>query len=212
MTNDNQYYFNRVIPGDGCFYAVGTHSSVPENWQEPDTTRTIITRFHNDGSRDWTRFVSHDRLDPSIYQYQAVHGIAQEDGSLLVLASIDRFDQSSAAYIWLFTLDSNGCHENHPCDSFLVLDDALTYSDGDSMVVNPNHSYIYPNPVEDRLFLQKLQQFSEYSIFNNIGFNIDHGIISDASISVAHLPAGHYILRLTNKNLAIHEQYTFIKL
>ena len=60
---------------------------------------------------------------------------------------------------------------------------------------------IYPNPVQDVIYLKSEKEFVSYSIYNMVGQQISTSTISGKStINVGKLSAGQYILKLTDKN------------
>lgn len=82
---------------------------------------------------------------------------------------------------------------------------------GASSVKIGANSMVYPNPVKDMLFVKSQKEFTSYSIYNMAGQIITSGKISaNPTLSVANLPVGNYLLKLTDKNGNV-ENSTFIK-
>lgn len=60
---------------------------------------------------------------------------------------------------------------------------------------------IYPNPVRDALYIKSDNEFISYSVYNMAGQLISiEKIVGKSPLNVSNLPAGQYILKLTDKN------------
>ena len=59
---------------------------------------------------------------------------------------------------------------------------------------------LYPNPANDKLFLEGLEEESEISIYNAMGMKVKTTTLQgDAEINISELPAGLYLLRIGNQ-------------
>jgi len=73
------------------------------------------------------------------------------------------------------------------------------------------NSLIYPNPVKDMLFVKSEKEFTSYSIYNMAGQMVfSQKIAGKPTVNVEKLPAGNYLLKLTDKNGNV-ENTQFIK-
>ena len=59
---------------------------------------------------------------------------------------------------------------------------------------------LYPNPANDLIYLEGLEEESEISIYNAIGMKVKTTMLQgDAEINISDLPAGLYLLRIGNQ-------------
>ena len=59
---------------------------------------------------------------------------------------------------------------------------------------------LYPNPANDKLFLEGLEEDCEISIYNAMGMKVKTMTLQgDAEINISELPAGLYLLRIGNQ-------------
>jgi hypothetical protein len=60
---------------------------------------------------------------------------------------------------------------------------------------------IYPNPANDRIFLEDIEGMELYRIINNQGIEVKTGILSGLGqdINISDLPSGVYMLELSGK-------------
>ena len=59
---------------------------------------------------------------------------------------------------------------------------------------------LYPNPANDMIYLEGLEEESEISIYNAIGMKVKTTMLQgDAEINISELPAGLYLVRIGNQ-------------
>lgn len=74
---------------------------------------------------------------------------------------------------------------------------------------------LYPNPVQDQLFLQNTQQWQQYQVYNLQGQKITEGILPKRgqvkTIPTYDLPQGTYLLRLIDEHQKRYKTLKFVK-
>jgi len=90
---------------------------------------------------------------------------------------------------------------DYPCDTVFITSTKQIFGDPDF--------HIYPNPVEDKLYLEKTDPNWEYKIINLQGQAILQGKYQDF-IEVSQLHSGIYFLQLSN-NAELYKAVKFVK-
>lgn len=79
---------------------------------------------------------------------------------------------------------------------------------GESLIENEIVLGIYPNPVDDNLYLNTTENVKEVSIYNILGVNVyQDNDFSDSSIDVSNLNEGVYIIRVTTDNGRVTKRF-----
>ena len=68
---------------------------------------------------------------------------------------------------------------------------------------NKESIYVYPNPVEDLLYIKNLPVRTDYKIINSLGQIVDSGKITSNRLNVNKLISGIYILNINRINIKI---------
>lgn len=79
---------------------------------------------------------------------------------------------------------------------------------GESLIENEIVLGIYPNPVDDKLYLNTTENVKEVSIYNILGVIVyQDNDFSDSSIDVNNLSEGVYIIRVTTDNGRVTKRF-----
>lgn len=74
--------------------------------------------------------------------------------------------------------------------------DNLTYSNVITIYLNDNQIKLYPNPAQNRIWLENIAEYSEYSIYNLLGQSLMIRQKYDGGIDISQLPNGLYFLQV----------------
>ncbi len=77
----------------------------------------------------------------------------------------------------------------------------------DAISLNTNSVKLYPNPVNDRLFIKSTEQIKSISIYNIKGQLIKQTIETTNGIDVSVLPSGLYMIQIKTSNNTINQKF-----
>lgn len=150
------------------------------------------------------------------YTWTAPSGISLADNeSKIINFTAPSVEKDSTI---IFTLEVNdGFQEKSKQVSVLVKNTNTVV--GVSKLDKKNNIAVYPNPVKDgQLHLESIEFIGDdlkYSIYSMTGTFMQMGLISGAhsksSINVDEIPAGCYMIQLTNKNIKTASRFIKLK-
>ncbi|MEM9546034.1 MAG: T9SS type A sorting domain-containing protein [Bacteroidota bacterium] len=190
-TNDGQHYF--VTIGENVPQTDGS------NWPFGDL---LLQKWTDDHTMLWEkRFFSHKRLKRLYVQNFEF----SENGDIHIVGYVwPDFPFTQNFDFWLFSVDSNGCH-NGDCSEVVDLDQ--TVNTLDPLPVQSS-AVAYPNPVHDVLHLQNVSDGVPIQVLNTLGqikietlYEIKHGI------NMRQLESGVYYIKVNGqKSISILKQ------
>lgn len=134
----------------------------------------------------------------------------RHSGTGISSRSMQAVSTSSAGYGTLYSAlwQSTGAVNQ---GNFIYLEITADGQLGASSVKIGNSSVIFPNPVQDFLYIKADKEITSYSVYNMAGQLVaSEKIYGKSPINVARFPVGQYLLKLTDKNGNI-ESSQFIK-
>jgi len=142
------------------------------------------------------------RLAPPPY-FVVIKGVSIDNRAprLPVTAIIDNGGGGTGDIRCFESTDCNIQFVDYPCDTVFIASTKQIFGDPDF--------HIYPNPVEDKLYLEKTDPNWEYKIINLQGQAILQGKYQDF-IEVSQLHSGIYFLQLSN-NAELYKAVKFVK-
>ncbi|MCE7060779.1 T9SS type A sorting domain-containing protein [Dyadobacter sp. CY343] len=120
--------------------------------------------------------------------------------------------ESKASFIYNFSDKAPQPGNNYYRLKMVDLDGTFAYSAIQEVYIKNITETIFPNPVEDKLYFQNLdeQLVEEVSIYNAAGKEVITSPYSNTGVAVNHLSAGIYIINVTRKDGG-NTRYKFVK-
>ena len=179
---------------------------------------TFVTRIDSaNGNIKWLKIFTHEITEPNLfglsYADSYIHDVIElPNGNLLGVGQLTQATielNGILQEIFLYSISADGCIEGFDCNK-----DVYVLNAGESVDIFTNTQdllpldeiSIYPNPVQDKLYLEATEQNWHYQILNLQGQLILQGQYEN-NIEVAQLPSGIYFLQLSRED----EMYKAIK-
>jgi hypothetical protein len=120
--------------------------------------------------------------------------------------------ESKTSFIYSFSDKAPQSGNNYYRLKMVDLDGTFAYSAIQEVYIKNIAETIFPNPVEDKLFFQNMdeQLVDEVAIYNAAGKEVITSAYSNAGVTVNHLAAGIYIINVTRKDGG-NARYKFVK-
>ena len=198
-----EYQLNYEFDNDSVYYVRFFNS----NTNGPDSTAVFIdsvkTIQYNGQDVQVQYCKSEFGVSPSINLFEVIKGVGKRSQGLRlpIALIIDCFGECVGNIRCFESTDCNIQFEDYPCDTVFITSTKQMLGDPDF--------HIYPNPVEDKLYLEKTDQNWEYKIINLQGKEILQGRYQEY-IEVSQLPSGIYFLQLSN-NAELYKAVKFVK-
>lgn len=111
------------------------------------------------------------------------------------------FDQSATDNFARIAFDLGKSDLDFSITDFLLEEVVLQWPSG-ANVVNDYKTTIYPNPASDKIYINNLDEFKEFSILNISGGIIHNQILKPFlnQVAIQHLPSGMYFISLKRDN------------
>ncbi len=123
-------------------------------------------------------------------------------GDIIPSESLSSFNNESPEGTWQLMLADFYSNDTGSLNSFSIEVCSAVYTSlsVDDVENQDIQLSIYPQPAENKLFIQSDASFNEYTIYHSDGKLIQKGIIENNSISISSLVNGMYILQVENEN------------
>ena len=171
------------------FFAYGVYEEI-----DTDNFYGFLTKYNNEGDTIWAKKYQHIDFAGQSYNHIVMDIAEMEDGSINLLISIG----APGLETWLLTVDSEGCHQNLPCN------DVQTIT---SVVESPEPSPIalYPNPAHEILTIDITEPTENlsYKIYSAVGNLVLQGKLDEPIIDIRSLESGSFILQIVNNEQSI---------
>jgi len=173
----------------------GYYTIITENVEQTDGSvwpfsEMRIQKWQSDHELIWEkRYYSHERHK----RLQPRNFTIDEEGNLHIVGYVwPDFGDNRTFDFWLFSVDAEGCH-NGDCRNEVNLDDLVSTNDE---TVQQTSITVYPNPVQDRLFIRGLVAQTPIVIWNTYGEQVYRTFYKDGNgIDMENLPAGVYFIQ-----------------
>ncbi len=194
------------------------------NYIHEEITRvnsTFVTRIDSaNGNIKWLKIFTHEVTEPNLfglsYADSYVHDVIElPNGNLLGVGQLTQATielNGILQEIFLYSISADGCIDGFDCNK-----DVYVLNAGESVDIFTNTQdllpldgiSIYPNPVQDNLYLESTEQGWHYQILNLQGQQMLQGEYQN-NIEVDQLPSGIYFLQLSREN-ELYKAIKFVK-
>ncbi len=179
---DHQPSVVEMLRGKGdYFFIFGTYIH-----HDTDDNYAWILKLSNEGDTIWTHRYRHSGYAFEDIGHRIEGLVEHEDKSLAILCVIS--EPASEQKMWLFTVDSNGCHPGADCD------DIIEFSASENLESKAGLN-IYPNPAHAFILVPDDWLESEIKIYSQLGklvFSSDY--LSSSKIDIRHIKDGIYYI------------------
>jgi hypothetical protein len=175
-------------------------------WVKSGAPSSFMARFSADGEEMWRHIIVHPQPDGKL-GYNGLHNISEApDGSIIVSGTLQRvYNGPRINDSWVMRLSPEGCL-NESCDHvgrYWMFPDVATSTDDRT---TSESLTLYPNPGTTWLRWMSPSSMTypvRYSLTNLQGIQAETGYIQSpdaAQLNTDYLPAGMYILTMTDKS------------
>jgi len=202
---DRNYSVNElIVTSNGDVVLTGTVDYIHQN--EGRVNSAFVARIDSfNGEIKWLKILTNEIIVPHPFDEKYIHTylydiIELPNGTLYGVGQVTQrtYDIVVLHEIFLLSISEDGCIEGFDCN-----DDIYVTNSGESFPLFTSTSnlkdienkIIFPNPVQDKLYLETTDHNWNYKIINLQGQQMMNGVYQDG-VDVAQLPSGIYFLQL----------------
>lgn len=172
---------------DGNIVCIGSSTSIVDSSTLQRNYDILITKYDLDGDVIWSRI--YGKNDFHEYVYNSTQ--TKNGGFLLTGRYENLYNPFHDVQTYVMKLDDCGCLIPN-CDPNCI-------ATGIAESAKINEIKVFPNPANNRLFVETTISFETFSIYNLIGEKIESNLFT-GEINIEALPQGIYILQLKDSN------------